>query len=96
MTIKTEINGFNELYDMAWSGALDVCQEISKQDREDEAMCLIEDYFADYEPTATELNDFVWFTLDDLMGLWDDDEDNEESSELEEDDIRYYIEDDEE
>lgn len=86
MTIKTEINGFNEIYDMAWSGALDVCQEISKQDREDEAMGLIEEYFEGTEPTDTELNDFVWFTLGDLMGLWDNDEDNEESSELEEDD----------
>lgn len=88
MTIKTEINGFNEIYDMAWSGALDVCQEISKQDREDEAMGLIEEYFKGYEPTDTELNDFVWFTLGDLMGLWDNEE-------YDEDDIRYYIEDEE-
>lgn len=81
MTIKTEIKGFNEIYDMAWSGALDVCQEIRKQDREDEAMGLIEEYFEGYEPTDTELNDFVWFTLGDLMGLWDNEEDNEEDDE---------------
>lgn len=78
MTIKTEINEFYEVADMAWSGAIDVCQEIINQDRENEAMGLIEEYFAGYEPTETELNDFIWFTLDDLMGLWDNEEDEEE------------------
>lgn len=80
MTIKTEINEFNEVADMAWSGAINVCQEISNQDREREAMGLIEEYFEGTEPTDTELNDFVWFTLGDLMGLWGD-EDNEENEE---------------
>lgn len=81
MTIKTTINDFSEISDMAWSGATQVCQEIINQERETEAMGLIEEYFEGTEPTDTELNDFVWFTLGDLMGLWDDDEANEEDNE---------------
>lgn len=84
MFIKTEINDFNEVAKMAWSGAVQVCQEIINQDRETEAMCLIEDIFAESMPSDTELNDFIWFELADMMDLWDAEEDTEEDEEDEE------------
>ena len=73
MFVKTEweIDGFEGITAMVWSGAVDVCQEIIKQGREKEAMCLIEDMFSEEIPTETQLNDFIWFELGDLMQLWD-------------------------
>ncbi len=81
MFIKVELSGFNAIAAMAWSGAVQVCQEIIKQDKEDEAMYLIEEMFFDSVPSGTELNDFIWFTLGDLMHLWDAEEDEEDAEE---------------
>ena len=82
MFVKTEIDDFNAIAAMAWSGAVDVCNEIIMQKRENEAMCLIEEMFWEEIPTETQLNDFIWFELGNLMNLWgtyeDDDEDDEE------------------
>lgn len=78
MVVKNEINDFYEIADMAWSGAIDVCQEIIRQDRVNEAMCLIEEIFMEEMPTETQLNDFIWFELGDLMNLWNDEENAEE------------------
>ena len=78
MVVKNEINDFYEIANMAWSGAVDVCQEIIRQKRENEAMCLIEEIFIETMPTETQLNDFIWFELGDLMNLWNDDDDAEE------------------
>ena len=83
MFVKNEINGFDTVADMAWSGAVQVCQEIIMQDREEEAMTLIEEIFVDSVPSATELNDFIWFELGDIMHLWDAEEDDEEDTEEE-------------
>lgn len=78
MVVKNEINDFYEIANMAWSGAVDVCQEIIRQDKANEAMCLIEEIFMEEMPTETQLNDFIWFELGDLMHLWDAEEDAEE------------------
>ena len=83
MVVKNEINNFYEIADMAWSGAIQVCQEIIRQNRENEAMCLIEEIFAETMPTAGQLNDFIWFELGDLMHLWDDEDDADEDDEEE-------------
>lgn len=48
-------------------------------------MCLIEEMFVESIPSDTEVNDFIWFTLGDLMNLWDDTEDNEDDTEDNED-----------
>ena len=82
MFVKTEINNFNKIADMVWSGAVQVCQEIILQKKENEAMCLIEEVFLEEIPTETQLNDFIWFTLGYLMHLWDE-EDAEEDEESE-------------
>ena len=73
MYVKTEIEDFKALEEMVWSGASQVCKEISKQGRETEAMCLIAEAFWEEIPTETQLNDFIWFELGDIMHLWDDD-----------------------
>ena len=78
MFVKTEINDFEAIEDMAWSGAVQVCQEIIRQEREAEAMCLIEEMFGEYIPTETQLNDFIWFELGDIMHLWDAEDEEED------------------
>ena len=88
MFVKTEIDNFYAVADMAWSGAVDVCKEIILQKRENEAMSLIEEIFLEEMPTETQLNDFVWFELGELMHLWsnednEDDEDDEDDEESE-------------
>lgn len=82
MFIKVELSGFNAIAAMAWSGAVQVCQEIIMQERGDEAMALIEEIFCEETPSDTQLNDFIWFELGDLMHLWDA-EDAEEDAEEE-------------
>lgn len=81
MFVKTEINDFKTIAENAWSGAIQVCNEVIRQDRENEAMCLIEEIFAETMPSATQLNDFIWFELGDLMHLWNAEEDEEEDEE---------------
>ena len=83
MFVKTEIDNFNAIAAMVWSGAVEVCKEIIMQERENEAMCLIEEIFAETMPTETQLNDFIWFELGDLMHLWDAEEDEEDAEEEE-------------
>ena len=85
MFIKVEINDFNAIANNAWSGAIQVCNEVIRQDREAEAMALIEEIFCEYTPSDTELNDFIWFELADMMDLYkEDEEDTEEDDEEEE------------
>ena len=64
MEIKKEINGFNELADMVWSGAVDTIADIQRANKEDEFMNFLEAVFCDEVPTDTEVNDFIWFERD--------------------------------
>ena len=64
MEIKKEINGFNELADMVWSGAMDTIADIQNANKEDEFMNFLEAVFCDEIPTDTEVNDFIWFERD--------------------------------
>ena len=84
MFVKTEIDDFNAIAAMVWSGAIDVCKEIIMQERENEAMCLIEEMFLEEIPTETQLNDFIWFELGDLMHLWDEEDAEEDEEDTEE------------
>ncbi len=82
MYIKVERNSFNDFFENAWSGACDVLREVAAQDREDEAVNIITEYMGmDGEsiPTDTQVNDFIWFELSDIMDLY-----NEETEEDEE------------
>ena len=78
MFVKNEIEDFNAIAKMAWSGAIQVCQEIIQQEREAEAMCLIEEVFLEEIPTETQINDFIWFELGDIMHLWDAEDEEED------------------
>lgn len=64
MEIRKEINGFNELADMVWSGAMDTIADIQNANKEDEFMNFLEAVFCDEAPTDTEVNDFIWFERD--------------------------------
>lgn len=64
MEIRKEINGFNELADMVWSGAVDTIADIQNTNKETEFMNFLEMVFCDKVPTDTEVNDFIWFERD--------------------------------
>ena len=64
MEIKREINGFYELADIVWSGAVDTIADIQNTNKEDEFMNFLEEVFCDEIPTDTEVNDFIWFERD--------------------------------
>lgn len=83
MEIRKEINGFYELADMVWSGAVDTIADVQNADKENELMNLLDDIFLDEIPTDTEVNDFLWFERDyiyECLGLT-------ENGELSEDEI---------
>jgi len=61
MEIRKEINGFYELADMVWSGAIDTIADIQNANKENEFMNFLEMVFCDNVPTDTEVNDFIWF-----------------------------------
>lgn len=61
MEIRKEINGFYELADMVWSGAVDTIADIQNANKENEFMNFLEMIFCDDVPTDTEVNDFIWF-----------------------------------
>lgn len=77
MEIRKEINGFYELADMVWSGAIDTLSDIQDANKENEFMDLIENVFCNELPTDTEINDFIWFERDFIyenIGLTEDGE----------------------
>ena len=78
--IKKEMK-WNDIKENSWSGAVPVCEEIEKQGREDEAMSLISDVFYGEVPDETQVNDFIWFDLADMLHLYDYDEEEEEDEE---------------
>lgn len=80
MKVVEEVVSFDEVMNNAWSGAVDVCKEICRQHRTEEAMEILEAYLGDDYVTATAINDFVWFELADIMNLYGD---NKEDAEVE-------------
>lgn len=77
MEIRKEINGFYELADMVWSGAVDTIADIQNANKENEFMDFLEMVFCDNVPTDTEVNDFIWFERDYIyenIGLTEDGE----------------------
>ena len=75
MEIRREINGFYELADMVWSGAVDTIADVQNADKENEFMDFLEMVFCYNVPTDTEVNDFIWFERDYIyenIGLTED------------------------
>lgn len=78
LEVKKEVNDWWMLKDMCWSGAIPVLEEIEKQNKEDEALDIIRETFMGEIPTETEVNDFIWFELYDIMELDKEEEEEEE------------------
>ena len=90
MKVTVERDGWYDYKKNAWDGAISTLSAVEEQDRENEAVEIIEEYMSEdrlgYIPSVTELNDFLWFELPDIMHLYDEDDDKEEE---EEDDEEY-------
>lgn len=52
-----------------WSGARQVVEQLRKEDLLEDASVLIETAFEGETPTETQINDYVWFYLED--DLWE-------------------------
>lgn len=70
MWVKREINTFDSLKDECWSGARERLEHVSNLGIEDEFMDYISDWFNESEERPidlTDLNDFIWFSGDDII-----------------------------
>lgn len=82
--VTVEKNFWRDYKENAWGGARNTLDNIEKQGREEEAMIILEEHFSEDVfgriPSETEVNDFIWFELPDIMHLYDEDdeEDKEE------------------
>ena len=89
MKVVVELDTWQELFRNSWSGALDNLREIEAQGREKEALAILEVLFRPSIwgriPTKTEVNDYIWFDLADVMDLYGDDEEDEDAEEAEDD-----------
>ena len=79
MYIKQDMD-FNDLMNNCWSGAIDTLKTIEEHDKEDELMQLLEDAF-DECPDITRINDYLWFSDEDIfecLGISETEEEEEE------------------
>ena len=92
--VAIEKNDWYDYKESAWGGAISTLNDVEEQDRENEAVEIIEEYMSEdtlgYIPSETEVNDFIWFNLSDIMHLYDEeddenDDDDEDDEEYEED-----------
>ena len=87
--VAIEKNDWYDYKESAWGGAISTLNDVEEQDREEEAIEIIEEYMSEdtlgYIPSETEVNDFIWFNLSDIMHLYDEDDDEEKDDEEYED-----------
>lgn len=83
--VAIERDGWYDIKENAWGGAISTLNEIEAQDKENEAIEIIEEYMSEdtlgYIPSETEVNDFIWFNLSDIMHLYDNEDDNDNEEE---------------
>ena len=66
-TVDFDIDSFE-----FWGNARKVVEQLRKEDLLEDALVLIETAFEGETPTATQINDYVWFYLeDDLLEIYD-------------------------
>lgn len=87
MFIKREIS-WEYISENSWAGAVEVVREIEQQGREEEAWDIVVSYVDASAvggdlPTETDVNDFVWFELADIMDLYGDSEEEDDDEEEE-------------
>ena len=72
MIVVKTINEYGEkdfynLFENSWSGAKDTLEDIIKAEKEEEFMQYLDEVFMlDDEITDPELNDFIWFSRDEI------------------------------
>ena len=91
MYIKQDMN-FNDLMENCWSGAIDTLKTIEEHNKEEELMQLLEDAF-DECPDITRINDYLWFSDEDIfecLGISESEEEEEEVLEENEVDFSQY------
>ena len=78
MKVTVERDGWEEYKENAWGGAISTLYRVEAQGKENEAIEIIEEYMSEdvlgYIPSETEVNDFIWFNLSDIMHLYDEDD----------------------
>ena len=77
--VKKELN-FENIKEMAWSGAVYTINIIDDNGKGNEFMQLLTEIFTE-TPTDTDINDFLWHDSDyilDTLGITDDEEENGE------------------
>ena len=78
MKVTVERAEWYDYKENAWGGAISTLNEVEAQDKENEAIEIIEEYMSEdvlgYIPSETEVNDFIWFNLPDIMLLYYEDE----------------------
>lgn len=98
MKVTIERDGWYDYKENAWGGAISTLNEVEAQDKENEAIEIIEEYMSEdvlgYIPSETEVNDFIWFNLSDIMHLYDEDDDEDDNDD--EDDEEYEEDEEEE
>ena len=55
------INGFYELMEKCWSGAINTLNEIERHEKQEELMELLQEYTWE---SITQINDYLWFDTD--------------------------------
>jgi tRNA U54 and U55 pseudouridine synthase Pus10 len=78
MYVKKDMD-FNTLMDECWC-CEDVLNKIYDEDKEDEFMDFLEEYFYENIPTMTELNDLIrfdWEWIFEQLGIEDEEDDEE-------------------
>lgn len=83
MYIKQDMD-FNDLMENCWSDAIDTLKTIEEHDKEEELMQLLEDAF-DECPDITRINDYLWFSDEDIfecLGISESEEEEEEEEEI--------------
>lgn len=95
--VAIEKNDWYDYKESAWGEAINTLNEVEAQDKENEAVEIIEEYMSEdvlgYIPSETEVNDFIWFSLPDIMHLYDNEEYSDDDDE---DDDKEYEDDEEE
>ena len=71
LVVKTineyDTNDFYNLFENSWSGDRDTLEDIIKAEKEEEFMQYLDEIFGtEEELTDTELNDFIWFSRDEI------------------------------
>lgn len=92
MYIKQDMD-FNDLMENCWSGAVDTLKTIEEHNKEEELMQLLEDAF-DECPDITRINDYLWFSDEDIfecLGISESEEEEEEVLEENEVDFSQYV-----